>query len=260
MKKFNLFLGFILSAILILFSFAIFPALSFASGISLLVSNQNNQAVLSWSFFGDFPANSKYEISIYRADGEKTPTESNYIQTVRTEGKSPQTSYTDRPPVVAEAKYTYQVKVKVFDEKGNLLKDLGASNTSVFKIGEAIHPPEPMSKLRETEKAEETKKAESQGGTAVQVGTPNIENIKGVAIGVFDFIYNISSILATIMIIYGAYRYVTSQGNPEDIKTARRTIVAALSGFIFLLVAKMIIAVSNGNILDVIPFANLFTK
>ena len=47
--------------------------------------------------------------------------------------------------------------------------------------------------------------------------------------------------LATLVIIYGGYRYITSAGNPEALKDAKDIIVGALIGLVLLLLAYVIL-------------------
>jgi hypothetical protein len=45
---------------------------------------------------------------------------------------------------------------------------------------------------------------------------------------IIDIIFTLLLILAVILILYAAYKYMTSAGEPEQIKSANRTLVFAL--------------------------------
>lgn len=47
--------------------------------------------------------------------------------------------------------------------------------------------------------------------------------------------------LAVIMLIYAGYLYVTSSGNPEQINLAKEIIIGAIAGFVFLILAALIL-------------------
>lgn len=58
-----------------------------------------------------------------------------------------------------------------------------------------------------------------------------------VALAIVDDLLRIAGIAAVAFIIYGGIQYVASQGNPEKTTRARSTIVNALTGLAFALVA-----------------------
>lgn len=51
----------------------------------------------------------------------------------------------------------------------------------------------------------------------------------------------IVGIVAVIMIIFGGFRYITSGGNQESVKSARNTIIYALVGLIIVALAQVIV-------------------
>ena len=58
---------------------------------------------------------------------------------------------------------------------------------------------------------------------------------------IINFLFNISLFLAPLMIIIGAFHFITSEGNPEQIETAKKIIRYTLIGFLIILLAKGLI-------------------
>jgi hypothetical protein len=58
---------------------------------------------------------------------------------------------------------------------------------------------------------------------------------------IINFLFNISLFLAPLMIIVGAFHFVTSEGNTEQIDTAKKIIRYTLIGFLIILLAKGLI-------------------
>ena len=67
----------------------------------------------------------------------------------------------------------------------------------------------------------------------------------GKANALIEKIINIFSIIvgivAVIMIIYGGFKYITSGGNQESVKTAKTTIIYALIGLVIVALAQIIV-------------------
>lgn len=66
--------------------------------------------------------------------------------------------------------------------------------------------------------------------------------------GVTDILLRIGLYVSVGYFIFGAFKMVTSQGNPDQIKSARSTMVNALVGFIIALVATWVISFIIGTI------------
>jgi len=47
----------------------------------------------------------------------------------------------------------------------------------------------------------------------------------------------IAAIVAVFLIIYSGYKFVMSEGDPEKVSTARKTLLYAIAGFVFILLA-----------------------
>lgn len=63
-----------------------------------------------------------------------------------------------------------------------------------------------------------------------------------VAIAVVEILIRISTLVAVGFVMYGGFRYITSQGEPENTKSARQTIQNAIIGLIVTLVATAVVA------------------
>ena len=64
------------------------------------------------------------------------------------------------------------------------------------------------------------------------------QEILATVINIFSVIVGI---VAVIMIIFGGFKYITSAGNQENIKTAKTTIIYALVGLIIVALAQVIV-------------------
>jgi len=58
---------------------------------------------------------------------------------------------------------------------------------------------------------------------------------------VVEVISILAGVAAVVMIIVGGFRYVTSAGNPESLKSARNTILYAIVGLIVVALAQIIV-------------------
>lgn len=63
------------------------------------------------------------------------------------------------------------------------------------------------------------------------------EVVGRVAIAVVEIGLRFAGIIAVAYVIYGGFRFITSQGDPENAKSARQTIQNALIGLVIALVA-----------------------
>jgi len=77
------------------------------------------------------------------------------------------------------------------------------------------------------------------------------ENLEDLINGIINFIFNISLVLAPMMIIVGAFYLVTAAGNPNQVETGKKVILYALIGFLVILLAKglatLIISILRGK-------------
>lgn len=73
-------------------------------------------------------------------------------------------------------------------------------------------------------------------------GNANVSNINKVwliGLAVFEDLLRIAGVAAGFFIIYGGIRFITSQGEPENTKAARSTIINALIGAAIAMVAAV---------------------
>lgn len=73
-------------------------------------------------------------------------------------------------------------------------------------------------------------------------------DIPFVLLAVVDNLLRIAGIAAVIFVIVGAVKYVSSQGNPESVAGAQRTIVNALVGLVVALVAIAFVSFVGGRV------------
>ena len=65
---------------------------------------------------------------------------------------------------------------------------------------------------------------------------------------IYTLSITLAIILATIMIVYGGYRYMTSAGNPETLAEAKDIITGAIIGLILLILAALILRTISPSI------------
>lgn len=53
-----------------------------------------------------------------------------------------------------------------------------------------------------------------------------------------DFLLNIGGALATLMILYGGFLYVTSAGDEQKVKAAHQTLTYAIVGLVVVIIGK----------------------
>lgn len=69
-----------------------------------------------------------------------------------------------------------------------------------------------------------------------------------ILLAVFEIMLRIGGIVAVIFVLYGSIQYIISQGEPENIKNARTTIINALIGLIITMFATGIVNLIGGRI------------
>lgn len=80
---------------------------------------------------------------------------------------------------------------------------------------------------------------------AAMFSVPNplhdITSIQGVVRALIDVAFGAAGLVTVIFLIIGGYRYITSQGNAEQIEGAKATIINAVIGLIIILVAFLLV-------------------
>jgi len=83
----------------------------------------------------------------------------------------------------------------------------------------------------------------AEGGLDIQKAIPRV------GLAVVEILLRIAGMVAVAFVIYGGFKFVTSQGEPEAYKTAQRTIINALIGVAIAVLAVTIVNVIGGAIL-----------
>lgn len=68
---------------------------------------------------------------------------------------------------------------------------------------------------------------------------------------IYNLAITLSIILATVMVIYGGYRYMTSSGNPETLAEAKDIITGAIIGLVLLVLAALILRTISPDIVGI---------
>jgi hypothetical protein len=69
------------------------------------------------------------------------------------------------------------------------------------------------------------------------IGVPKVTDANSVLNGILNIAYAGAGILCVIIIIFAGYIYVTSDGNPANIKTAKNAIIGSVTGLIVVIAA-----------------------
>lgn len=77
-------------------------------------------------------------------------------------------------------------------------------------------------------------------------GDPSV--LGKILLAVFEIMLRVGGIVAVIFVLYGSIQYLISQGEPENLKNARTTIINALIGLIITMFATGIVNLIGGRI------------
>ena len=72
----------------------------------------------------------------------------------------------------------------------------------------------------------------------------------------FNFLFGISSALAFLYLIYGAFLVATSRADPERLNQGRRTVIGAVVGIIFIASAIFLVNLIGSGVLKIPGFGN----
>lgn len=81
---------------------------------------------------------------------------------------------------------------------------------------------------------------DSLGKCSLNANMP--DDIGRILLGVIEIMLRVGGIAAVAFVVYGGFRYITSQGEPEQTKSARQTITNALIGLMLSITATGIVA------------------
>ncbi len=76
----------------------------------------------------------------------------------------------------------------------------------------------------------------------------SITDVPSLILVILNMLITISIPIIVIAIVYAGFSYVTSQGNPEKIKTATRTLTYAVIGAILIIGALVITDIIGGTV------------
>lgn len=74
-----------------------------------------------------------------------------------------------------------------------------------------------------------------------QAGSKVTKNVTLIIIAVIELLTRIAGLIAVGYLIYGAFQYILSQGEPEGLKNAKDTITNALAGFVVVMLAIVLV-------------------
>ena len=82
----------------------------------------------------------------------------------------------------------------------------------------------------------------------VEGGVFQGQNLLLLSLGILDILIRIAALAAVAFVIYGGFKYMTSQGSPDGIKGAQNTILHALIGLVVALLAAAIVSFIGSSI------------
>ncbi len=85
------------------------------------------------------------------------------------------------------------------------------------------------------------------GGTSA-----NSETLMSLIVSIVELVLNFIAILAVIFIIIAGIRLIVSQGEEEQKEKAKKTIIYVIIGLIVIILARMIVGLTAGTILNTV--------
>ncbi len=68
-----------------------------------------------------------------------------------------------------------------------------------------------------------------------------VNSLLAIGIAVLEALLVIGAYIAVVMIIWGAFNFITSDGSPDKASSARKTVTNTLIGFVIVLVASQVV-------------------
>ena len=68
------------------------------------------------------------------------------------------------------------------------------------------------------------------------------DDIGKIALAIVEILLRVGGLLAVFFVVYGGFKYITSQGEPEKTKNARQTIINAVIGLMISIIATTAVA------------------
>lgn len=79
------------------------------------------------------------------------------------------------------------------------------------------------------------------GSTSAVCRARNTDNVDSIAQSITKLLLWIIGVVAVIMLVVGGLRYITSNGNPEQIKSAKNTVMYAIVGLVVAMMGYAIV-------------------
>ena len=107
--------------------------------------------------------------------------------------------------------------------------------------------PDAGSRVRRADTTDDTNPgASGELGTADELNLPNVE-LDSID-GILNLLFLIAGGLATVFIVIGGARFVFASGNPEQIETAKKTVLYAVVGLVIVIFASVIVNFVIGEV------------
>lgn len=85
--------------------------------------------------------------------------------------------------------------------------------------------------------------ADTNLGTGVDIEGQHPANYTAYITAVLGYAQKVGVALATLMLIYAGYKYMTSQGNPTAVNEAKDIIIGSLSGLALLFLTTLLLSI-----------------
>lgn len=126
-----------------------------------------------------------------------------------------------------------------------LFKKFGLLLASILMVGSFALPATVLAQSDNAKSACEGLALTGSGGCDSTGGGKSVDDTIKLVINVLSFIVGIA---AVIMIIIGGFKYVTSQGDSNNINSAKNTILYALIGLVVVALAQVLVRFVLGRV------------
>lgn len=72
---------------------------------------------------------------------------------------------------------------------------------------------------------------------------PNINSVADIINIILPFLYGIAGVILFLIMIWGGYDFLLSQGDPEKVEGARGKITAGIIGFVLLIISYVLVKI-----------------
>jgi Type IV secretion system pilin len=69
-----------------------------------------------------------------------------------------------------------------------------------------------------------------------------------IGLALLEATLRLAGLVAVVMVFWGGFKYITSQGNPDSAKGARTTVINAIIGLVIVIVSTSLVTFIGGNI------------